>query len=854
MAELTPYEEAQLEFDQQNRISAANQSQFDPTRSARILTVGINTGIPLELVDADLDNLETAWQQQDFSVDKWMEESPAFAKFAAENPYNLSVLKQDEKNMSYIARAFRPMRLGWNSSWAQEEMNQIGNRRAGGDFEEGDLERLKHLEGMVQAHEFGAENWLNKFIVSTAKISGPMIATIWEAKEEAALGATTGAIIGSQIGAGAGTLVAPGPGTLFGSGAGMVAGWTSGLTIGASVGLWQGGKIQLTGEMYNRYISEGFSHENAALMSQTLGVALGGLEAIGINKVLKYIPGVGQVTRLATDAIADRVVREVVAEQTMKHAVTRLALRYGEVQGTEIAVEILQDSMMTVGTNILARVEDNPDARVDLDTYIESVKETAIETFKGTMLLSIPGPIMSYAVDLRRARDAKHMETVLEYLGEGASKSEILKNVPKGYRQLVEHMIETEGVEYMYIQADRFDEYFQSVGMDSERVAKDLKVKNLQEARDEGGLVEIPMVEYMQRIAPTEHHNGILQDLKTNSEHMTGREARLLDANKPQALQDLDELAAKIEGVDRTQDEQIKTEVMGQLLALNYSTDAAGYSAEVLQGIATLARRMGMEPMDLFKEVFAGVKGPEPSILTDPNADVLIDPLIEQLKSGDIPEQRDIFGPSLVDFLKAKGGLVTDSELEARDVKLALPGLIRRSGNTLDGAAEAAHEAGFIAQRDPWLLLDAIDQEIGGDPVRGFFVTDTTLAARADMLDNLFNAIESLDIDMDLPVAEIRRLLKAGVTFAQTDKLTLDQLTELAFASAEHDPVMLAHLESRIPRIAEKQDFAGIEFVDPVVEAKTGKKGKMTRQAQQVFDDEVAHRKQLKKLLDCING
>jgi hypothetical protein len=293
---------------------------------------------------------------------------------------------------------------------------------------------------------------------------------------------------------------------------------------------------------------------------------------------------------------------------------------------------------------------------------------------------------------------------------------------------------------------------------------------------------------------------------------------------------------------------------MGQLLALNYSTDAAGYSAEVLHGIANLARRMDMEPMDLFKEVFGGVVGPEPAILSDPNADVLIDPLIEQLKSGDVPEQRDIFGPSLFDFLKQRGGLATDSELEARDIKLSAPGLIREAGNTLDGAAEAAHEAGFIAQRDPWLLLDAIDQEAAGDLVHGFFETNTIAQDRANMLDTLMHEIESLNIDLDLSTAEIRRRLKAGTTFAQMDKQSLDELTLLAFTSSEHDPKMQALLEESIPRISDKQDFGGVEFVDPIIEAKTGKQGKMTRQAQQVFDDEVKHRKRLKKLLDCLDG
>jgi len=685
MAELTPYEKMQQEFADNQRVNAANNEQYNPDRSARILNVAGHTGIPLDLIDADLDNLERDMKRDSFSVEKWQDESPAFAQFAAENPYNLSVLKQDEKSMSYIQRALRPIKLGWDMSWAQEEMNQIGNRRAGGAFQEGDEAELERLGKMVQAHEFGAENPVNKALVWSAKLMGPMMSTIYEAKEEFMLGAMSGAVVGGAVGGGA---TAP----IGGVGAipGVIGGWTIGGSVGFTTGLWQGGKIQLTGESYNRYIEEGFSHENAAMMAQIVGTGAGGLEAIGVGKFLKYVPGVGKVTNAAADLITDRLVREVVAKPTLTNAATRLGLRYGEVQGTEIMIEIMQDSMMTVGTNILANMEDNPDAAVGWDEYVESVAHTAVETFKGTMLLSAGGPVMSFARDAQRARQAKNMEIVYEYLQTGAKNSEMLKNVPDKYRDIVGRMTEDGNVESLLIDVERFDEYFQEKGIDPDKVAKDLGIANMAEARAAGVEIEIPMSEYLTRIAPTDHHSGLVMDLKAHVDQMSLREANLFEQNKPEQMKEIEALAAEVAGIDKAADEQIMNDIIGQLRSLDFEGNTAAASAQVLRGIPNMARRMGVDPMQFYEQVFGGIKGPQPDALSRRDVDVVIDPMIERIKNNDMPSTRDMFGPSLIDFIVSRGGLAPDSELDARDFRAQMVSegklnALRKDGDTLDG-------------------------------------------------------------------------------------------------------------------------------------------------------------------------
>lgn len=81
-----------------------------------------------------------------------------------------------------------------------------------------------------------------------------------------------------------------------------------------------------------------------------------------------------------------------------------------------------------------------------------------------------------------------------------------------------------------------------------------------------------------------------------------------------------------------------------------------------------------------------------------------------------------VYGPSLVEFLQSKGGVMDQGgelgrlEIPRRPFTRAL---VRQNGMGLDTAAEIAYEAGYIPRRDVNLLLDALDNESRGNKVFG---------------------------------------------------------------------------------------------------------------------------------------
>jgi len=828
MPQQTEYEKLQQNYQESLKLTVGNQVAPEPDRATRILNVGANTGMPYDLIDANLDDLEEQVRQGDFNADTWMRESPKFAEFASENPYHLSVLKADEENLTRWERAMRPINLGWESTWAQVESSRINARRAGGDFRPGDEEQLAKYEKLLQPHDFGATATPHKWLVWTAKNLGPMLYTIGNAGDEMVMGMAAGAVTGGLVAAPAAV-----PTAGLAEIPGVAIGATIGMGVGFKTGLAMGSYELLLGEAYGRYIDAGFTHDNAAIAAKAAAAMGAGFEAFGVNMFVKSIPVLKKVTGNAAAEIAEKLTGDVLARQTVKRAFGNVALTYGQLQAVEISTEILQDSAMTVAQNVLAGVENKPEARVSWEQYKDQVAETAIETAKAVVLISALGPTMTAPGDYMRARNAQQMREVYLALGEASADSKLRQNVPEKYREFVDRQTKDGPVEKLLIDVDRFNEYFQKVGQDPNKVADNLGV-NLEEAATLGTDLEIPINVYAEKIAPTLHHDPLSLDIKSNPDQMTAREADIWyqNADELQQAQFNQEPPA-----DHSPVAEILDTVRNQLIAAGTDWSAAEKKAALTEhAFSVLAKRNGMEPMELFNKYWGGVQRDVPDMLQRADVDIFVDPLIDRLRSGDIPTQRDIFGESLTDFLKTKGGMIDQGgELAARDAAKEIKGLVKEGGLTLEAAAEVAAEAGFIAEYDTDQLLNALDQELRGEPVFGRGA-NPELASLAKQLEDLGDLVGQLDIDLEtMSNSEVRAALTGELTLSQ------DQAIEI--------PGVLPN------NIERRQDFGNLKIPRKVsIAGRPGDFVTTSQPAQTAFDDGVTRLRSMQDLLECVNG
>lgn len=91
------------------------------------------------------------------------------------------------------------------------------------------------------------------------------------------------------------------------------------------------------------------------------------------------------------------------------------------------------------------------------------------------------------------------------------------------------------------------------------------------------------------------------------------------------------------------------------------------------------------------------------------------------------------FGDSLLDFLRAKGGIQDQGgEIGRMEIpgKPFQRGLVKPEGMGLDTAAELAHEAGYLQERDIGALLQSIENEARGKPAFSPSQTDPALESQ----------------------------------------------------------------------------------------------------------------------------
>lgn len=859
----TDFEKAVADFDEKARLQQGAQhqieNQMDAERSARVIRMGSRYGIPYEIADASLDELEIETRKADFNYEDWRRHSKKFAEFAAENPYHLTVLEDDKENLTMLERAWKPISMGWDKTWADVELMEIGARRAKGReyWHEDDEERMAELRKLSdQSHDFGAENLPHKILVWTAKYLGPTLQTIEDSVEGVMIGGMAGAGTGATVGA------AGGP---AGIAAGAVAGFTTGMTVGGGTYAYQSSARLMTGEAYNQYIQQGFSHENAAIMAKSVAYIGAIPEVVSVGKALKYIPGVGRVTDMAGRSIAERLGKEVLEKRTVAQATKSLGLRYGEVMGTEIATEIFQTSLQTVGQNILADIEMKPEAYVTLEEWGEQVAETFIETAKGTLLIAGLGPGMQYIGDVTRAGKAERMGAVWDTVGRGAKASKLAQKAPEAFRAYVGRFAESGKV---LINVGQWDRYWQDQGADPTKIAAEVGIADtdIAEARTVDGDIEIDGAQFIEKIAPTKHHDGLLADLKADPDDMSLREAEDFRKNNPEIMKSLEESLKSISEAESNEAaNRIAQDVFGQLLQANVERRGAEALSQLYRGIAVIASRAGVDPDALYRQVFGGVTRVRDEALTQrPDVDLTLDPYLNMLRDKKMPSQRQMFGPTLIDFIKSKGGLLDEGgELTARDAGKEHRGLVRpQAGKSLDAMAELAAEAGYLPpDYSPNALLAALDRELAGEPVRSRYEAgDPHLQELGTMLEQLDEQLGMLGIDVDtMSNEEIRRQLANVEQFQQ---MNLDEMAQLLGAmdsaqaqvegAADTIAADLAKVLSVIDVVGATVDFGNVEITDTIRVRETGEVAEMTAPAQALFDKAKQSKDNAIRLLDCL--
>lgn len=449
------------------------------------------------------------------------------------------------------------------------------------------------------------------------------------------------------------------------------------------------------------------------------------------------------------DKILNRVPPEV-KNRTLRFIADKVAAG-GIEAGQELAEGILHDIARRTLTNKDAAIGEGIDREMSA--------------------AALSAAIVRSALGIKGHRQAQQTEDFFKALGDQSTNSKLRERMPERFKALMEKYTAGGPVENVFIPAEKFQEYFQSQQIDPAEVAVEVGAKNFAEALASGGDVVIPMADFATHIAPTDHLQGLMQDLRLRQDEMTQREAKLADANKDDAdrrheaeLAAINEASKGADSLD-TAIQRIVTDVEGQLVN-RYDANTARNMATVLRGMAVLATRAnpGANPVEAAQKLWAKYgldirANPLPEVLTkNPDFNAQIDPMLDRLRAGDIPAEGLAFGQSLYEFIRDSGGLKEVGETRMLDQETdRKPGqrkMVQETGKDLDIALQAAVEAGYFSGvSDPSELtvsdfLEALGEDMRGNRVYSAQNADYNTAEQRNQLTALGEYIAELGGDL----------------------------------------------------------------------------------------------------------
>ena len=365
---------------------------------------------------------------------------------------------------------------------------------------------------------------------------------------------------------------------------------------------------------------------------------------------------------------------------------------------------------------------------------------------------------MASASSGRRYWQIEQDLSAVQRLGDMAENSKLFKRSPARAEALIARLKEQAGgtVENILVPAEQFMRYFQENNLDPEQFATAAtgNAGALGEALTLGGDISIPLEKWASVIAKDGHHRGLEQDMRATPDAMTLRELAEFQQRVPE---ELDRLRDRVEqDTVAASDRRVFEDVRGQLLGIGREAQTADREASLYQSaFRALGERSGVDPFELFNQYQLRVGRDIPEVLRSPASADQLDLLLDRLRMGDIPDDATINGPSLIDFIRERGGINDEGgELAARDADVGRRGfnrIARKGGRSLDDMAAQAAEAGYLGNvmtATPDMLLASLDKELRGQRQSAPGNINQEQLNTRTTLDELQRAIDQSGLDL----------------------------------------------------------------------------------------------------------
>lgn len=338
-----------------------------------------------------------------------------------------------------------------------------------------------------------------------------------------------------------------------------------------------------------------------------------------------------------------------------------------------------------------------------------------------------------------RAKEAAAREAQITEIAQASMASKLRARMPDVFRAWVERATENGPAENLYVPADKFTEYFQSIGMDPYALADEMDGvgrADLETALATGGDLRIPTSTYAAKLAGSDADQFFMENMRFDPDEFTSAEARAFEDTKAELMAEAMNEAEKIFADQqelRTYEQEIFDTMVERLRIAGRATDVATTEAALYPAFyKVMAERAGIPLGEFIRRYpLPQVRGDIPQGMQARD----VDDLTRTLATARAQREAGVNQPRtpLLEFISNWGGISDmGGELAARDAAVVKRGRGRKSlrlqrdpalptrdaalrGYGPDDVAQAAIEAGLMA--DNPIVMEYQRAMAAGDPV-----------------------------------------------------------------------------------------------------------------------------------------
>lgn len=746
-----------------NGLAVLKSSKANPDKYEDQKKLAERFNVPVDFVSRNEDILKSKEAQEDIS--KLLLENPDIAEWYKGDD-NTAAIKVDElRELSGLSWLWNSALQAAGAGSDQVDLAQARFNQLSGIATNEEIARADYLSSMQENRTFGADSWLEKGWTGAAQQLPILMEIGLEAISGGAIGAGAGAglaLVAGQLGPQVATpeelITVPGAAAI-------------GFSRGAQVGAFAGALKLEAGLAYDEF--KNFKDENgqplddgvARIAALVSGGTSAGFELVGLNALLKTVPGVKDLKSL----VGREAVKNALKNVSVRTALSDFSKNVFKSGVTEISTEILQEATMILAGEAAKTFQNSQGGSfqgIEGDEVVDRLTEVAIHT---AQTMTILGPGLSstkLGVDLAKVSKFRKESRIIEALNAHAEGSEFNERLPEKNREAIAKLTENGPVQNIYIAPEGFTELFQDDAELADFAERAGITEELREAMETGRDVEIPIGTYMSSIAGTEAAQALNGFTKLSQDGFNNEDAEAFNEEWEETTTELSnnfqkEQAneqASLEGAEKVADD-VKTRAMNAGIVPDQAEQYAQLYSKVF---SVLGEKTNQDPDEIFKKYGFEIRRPIPELqeFKEINSQELAFEMVRRNQIDAVRKKADrLRGHSILGAIKAQGG-ITDPGGDLASLGLPASQIVKETTGELplkgktsgkavsqDDTALRLWENGYFPefQERPSIndLLDAIGDELSGNETR--YSSHETINPELKKADDLVSFVDALD-------------------------------------------------------------------------------------------------------------